>query len=76
MLTNLINRSFLLFSLLVFGNIVYALPSLQLGPGDPLDDWIYDNSTDTWVLNGFGDLEALATDAAWETAGLSDRWDS
>lgn len=76
-------RSLMIFLGLVFtSSSVMALPALQLGPGDPLDDWIYDTDEESWVLNGFGSLAAYANsdtagangDFAWEAAGAADRF--
>ena len=74
MFTNFLSRCTFLIGLLISVNCVYALPMLQLGPGtDP--GWVYDNSTDTWVLDGAGSLTAYANDFgasggyAWDTAG-------
>lgn len=72
MIHKMLSRGFLLISLFISASLVHALPSLQLGPSGT--GWNYDASTQTWILDGFGAVEALATDAAWDTAGLSDRY--
>ena len=79
MIVKMLSRSFILVGLFISTSLVYALPALQLGPGnDPLDDWIYNNSTQTWDLAGTGSLAAYANatmanggngDYAWESPG-------
>ncbi len=74
---SLVKRGFLFLTLVNFTGLAHALPALQLGPGSE-PGWAYDNTDQTWKLNGFGSLQAYANDAntgtgsyAWDTAGAS-----
>lgn len=55
-----------------------ALPALQLGPaeaGNP--DWSWNSTTQTWVLDGMGEVNAYAKSTgktAWDAAGAADRY--
>jgi len=62
-----------------FSNLALALPALQLGPGDDNNGWVYDNTTDTWVVDTSTDstftLDALAN-ANTEDANGQYAWDA
>ena len=67
-------------SLLALSSSAFALPALQLGPGDS-GTWTYDNSTQTWVvaegsfsLNAYANCQGLEScngKYAWDPAGSS-----
>lgn len=66
--------------LLAMPAFVNAIPVLQLGPGDNDPAWHYDNTSETWALDGLsGTLNAYALEnrketKAWNSEGLEDRY--
>lgn len=82
---NLVVQSWLTRSLLVafctlsFGN-AYAIPALQLGPGN-IGNWTFNNATQTWItstgsfeLNAYANSDTPGNGAyAWESAGATDQ---
>jgi hypothetical protein len=69
---------------LSLSSLVYAIPALQPGPGDPLADWSYDTTTQTWVtasnpLELIAYANATSEDGgngafAWDSDGESDMY--
>ena len=75
MKNRILSQSIIAAVLCLISSQLLAIPALQLGPGSPTSDWNYDTTTQTWVLNGFGQVAAYANasdgngDYAWATTG-------
>ena len=73
---------FVLSLICSLSSVTFALPALQLGPGN-VGSWNYNTDTDTWVtgtnpfsLNAYANSNTAGADGsfAWEAAGASDRY--
>ena len=67
MLNRQIFQCIIAIAMCIASSQLFAIPSLQLGPGD--GDWAYATDTGTWELTGAGSLNAYALPSAWDDAG-------